>query len=76
MLKTKEMSIFTKIGNAFKDSYQELKYKTSWPTGKQVVKSALIVMVASAIIAVVVLVMDQISEWGMKGIYHLPNLWS
>lgn len=70
------MSIFTKIGNAFKDSYQELKYKTSWPTGIQVVKSALIVMLASVIIAFVVWVMDQISEFGMKGIYHLPNLWS
>lgn len=69
------MSFISKIGNTFKESYQELKYKTSWPTGPQVVKSALIVMVASAIIAVVVLVMDQISEWGMKGIYHLPDLW-
>lgn len=70
MLKIKEMSKY-KLINSLEESYQELRYKTSWPTKSQVVKSALIVMVASAIIALVVLVMDQISEGVMKLLYHI-----
>ncbi len=60
-----------KLVNAIEESYQELRYKTSWPTRHQVVKSALIVMVASLIIALVVLVMDQISEGVMRLLYHI-----
>lgn len=60
-----------KLVNAIEESYEELRYKTSWPTKQQVVKSALIVMVASLIIALVVLVMDQISEGLMRLLYHL-----
>ena len=56
------------------ESYDELRYKTSWPTRSQVVKSALIVLVAAAIIALVVLVMDLFSEYLMKGLYNLANL--
>lgn len=56
------------------ESYDELRYKTSWPTRSQVVKSALIVLVAAAIIALVVLVMDLFSEYLMKGLYNLDNL--
>ncbi|MCD8388189.1 MAG: preprotein translocase subunit SecE [Bacteroidales bacterium] len=60
-----------KFINSLEESYNELRYKTSWPTRGQVVKSALIVMVAAAIIALVVLVMDQISEGVMKLLYHI-----
>ena len=59
------------IINSIEESYEELRYKTSWPTKSQVVKSALIVMLASAIIALIVLVMDQIAENAMKLLYHI-----
>lgn len=58
------------------ESYDELRYKTSWPTRSQVVKSALIVLVAAAIIALVVLVMDLFSKYLMNGLYNLNNLGS
>ena len=60
-----------KIVSAIEASYEELMYKTSWPTRSQVVKSALIVMVASLIIALIVWAMDLISEAVMKLLYHI-----
>ena len=53
------------------EAYDELRYKTSWPSKKQVVKSAVIVMIASAIIALIILVIDQIVEHFMHFIYSL-----
>ncbi|MDE6136652.1 MAG: preprotein translocase subunit SecE, partial [Muribaculaceae bacterium] len=51
--------------------YNELRYKTSWPTKKQLVKSALIVMIASVIIALIIFVMDQVVDRLMHLIYNL-----
>ena len=53
------------------ESYNELRYKTSWPTKKQLVKSALIVMIASVIIALIIFVMDQAVDRLMHLIYNL-----
>lgn len=53
------------------ESYNELRYKTSWPTKKQLVKSALIVMIASVIIALIIFVMDQVVDRLMHLIYNL-----
>lgn len=50
-------------------SYDELRYKTSWPTRKQMLKSAMIVMVASVIIALIIFAMDQIVDALMHLIY-------
>lgn len=41
-----------------KDSYNELLTKVSWPTWKDLQSSSIVVMVATLIIAGVVLVMD------------------
>jgi preprotein translocase subunit SecE len=41
-----------------KDSYDELKHKTSWPTWSELQGSAIVVSVASLIIAMVVYLMD------------------
>lgn len=60
-----------KLVTAIEESYDELRYRTSWPTKTQVVKSALIVMVASLIIALIVWFMDIISETVMKILYHI-----
>ena len=42
----------------FKDSYNELVNKVTWPSFKQLTGSVKVVMVASVIFALVVLVMD------------------
>ena len=60
-----------KLLTNIQEAYDELRYKTSWPSKKQVVKSAIIVMIASAIIALIILVIDQIVEHFMHFIYSL-----
>ncbi|MDR1645869.1 MAG: preprotein translocase subunit SecE [Tannerellaceae bacterium] len=47
-----------KILNYFKESYNELVYKVSWPTRIELSNSAVIVMFASLIIAVLIFVVD------------------
>jgi preprotein translocase subunit SecE len=48
----------TKIKTYFKESYEELVHKVSWPTMKELQSSSLLVAVASIIIALIVYVMD------------------
>lgn len=43
---------------SLKESYNELVNKVSWPSWSQLQNSAIIVMIASAIIALVVFVID------------------
>ncbi|MDR1258626.1 MAG: preprotein translocase subunit SecE [Tannerellaceae bacterium] len=47
-----------KILNYFKESYNELVYKVSWPTRIELSNSAVVVMFASLIIAVLIFVVD------------------
>jgi len=54
-----------------KDSYEELSHKTTWPTRKELTHSAIVVLIASAVIAVVVFVMDKIFYTLMQLIYSL-----
>lgn len=61
----------SKIVNYFKESYVELTKKVSWPTWDKLQSSALIVMVASALIAVVIWGVDQIFQHLMTFIYSL-----
>lgn len=61
----KKLKLITNI----EESYDELRYKTSWPTKKQLLKSAMIVMVASLIIALIIFAMDQIVDNLMHLIY-------
>ncbi|MFR9592177.1 MAG: preprotein translocase subunit SecE [Rikenellaceae bacterium] len=56
--------------NYIKESYNELINKVSWPTFSQLQSSTIVVMVASAIFAVVVLAMDLSFEGIMKVIYQ------
>ena len=55
----------------FKDSYNELVNKVTWPSFKQLSGSVKVVMVASVIFALVVLVMDFVFKGMMNGIYSL-----
>lgn len=61
----KKLKLLTNI----EESYDELRYKTSWPTKKQLVKSAVIVMIASVIIALIIFLMDQVVDRLMHLIY-------
>lgn len=59
------------IKDAFKNSYNELVYKVSWPTSKELAGSTMIVMVASLIIALLVFGMDSLFEWILKLLYGI-----
>lgn len=50
--------MFKKIKNYIKESYEELAHKVSWPTFSELQNSAIVVSIASLIIALVVLLMD------------------
>jgi preprotein translocase subunit SecE len=51
-------NFFGRIRYYFRESYQELLQKVSWPTWNELQNSAIVVMIASLIIALVILVMD------------------
>ncbi|MCM1292244.1 MAG: preprotein translocase subunit SecE [Bacteroides sp.] len=68
----KKLKLLTNI----EESYTELRYKTSWPTRDQLVKSAVVVMIASIIIAAIIWCMDWVVEKVMNLIYSLPQLFS
>ena len=58
-----------------KESYNELVNKVAWPSFPQLLNSTVVVMVASAIFAIVVLLMDISFENVMAAIYKtLGNL--
>ena len=54
-----------------KESYEELVHKTSWPTRSELINSAIVVLTASLLIAVVVFVMDFAFQHLMEAVY--PN---
>ena len=58
-----------KLFNSIKESYDELVYKVSWPTQKQLVNSSVLVLVASVIIAAFIWVVDKIFNYLMEIIY-------
>ena len=59
------------IVNYCKACYDELVHKTTWPTRKELTQSAVLVLTASLIIAVVVWLMDVVFKAVMSSIY--PN---
>ncbi len=63
----KKLKLFTDI----EDSYRELVYKVSWPTKSQLASSTILVMIASIIIALIILCMDKAIDWLMHLVYSL-----
>ena len=61
----------SKIGTYVKESYKELTTKVAWPTWDKLSSSALLVMVATAILAVIIWLIDFIIRSVMTGIYQL-----
>jgi len=60
-----------RIINYLKESYTELVHKVTWPTWKELQSSALVVMIASLIFALVVFAMDSTFQAILEGIYKL-----
>jgi preprotein translocase subunit SecE len=54
-----------------KDSYNELVNKVSWPTWSELQNSAIVVSIASLIIALIVFLMDQSFEFLLEQYYSL-----
>ena len=63
--------MFTKIKTYLQSTYDELVNKVSWPTWTDLQNSAVIVMVATFIIAIVVFLMDILMKSIMEMIYGL-----
>ena len=60
-----------KFINYLKESYTELTKKVSWPSWKELQNSAILVMVASVILAFVIFAMDFAFDHLMRAIYTL-----
>jgi preprotein translocase subunit SecE len=60
-----------KISAYFKDSYQELVEKVTWPTWEQLQQSTLIVLIATVLITGIVWIMDFSTNQLLKLIYSL-----
>ncbi|MBI9060474.1 MAG: preprotein translocase subunit SecE [Marinilabiliaceae bacterium] len=58
-----------KITAYFSDVHNELVNKTSWPTWSELTNSAIVVMVASVIIAGLIFAMDATFDFGLDKIY-------
>ena len=63
-----------KIVNYFKETYDELVNKVTWPSAKDLQSSVVVVSIASLIIALVVCLMDWIFNLGMTSMFPMPRL--
>jgi preprotein translocase subunit SecE len=63
----------SKIRTYIDETTTELVHKTSWPTWKELQESAVVVLVASAMIAMVIFLMDTVFKKIMEFAYQLLN---
>jgi len=61
----------SKINVYIKESYDELMHKVSWPSWSELQGSAIVVSVASLIIALVVFMMDEVFKSILVQFYKL-----
>jgi preprotein translocase subunit SecE len=61
----------SKIGTYVRESYKELTTKVTWPSWSELQNSAVLVMVVTAILTVIVWLMDLVIKNVMTGIYSL-----
>ncbi len=64
-------NMFKRVLDYCKDSYEELVNKVTWPSRSELAGSAVVVLYASLLIALVVFAMDSVFESLMKIVY--PN---
>ena len=70
-VRNKEKTTDMKFVQSLKESYEELVHKVSWPTRKELSKSAVLVLIASIILALVVWLMDFSFDKIMTLVYSL-----
>jgi len=58
-----------KVSEYIKESYVELTQKVSWPTWSELVNSAILVLVASLIIALIIFLMDKTIGYVLQQFY-------
>ena len=61
--------MFKKFVNYCKSCYDELAHKTTCPTRQELTHSAMVVLTASLVIALVVFAMDSVFKFIMSTIY-------
>jgi len=66
-----QIDTMNKIATYFKESYQELMQKVTWPSWTQLQQSTVIVLVATVIITAMVALMDFSSNQLLKLVYSL-----
>lgn len=49
---------FAKVSSYFQESYNELVHKVSWPSASELSNSAIVVLLASLVIALIVFLID------------------
>lgn len=62
-----------KVLDFFKASYEEITQKVTWPTWAQLQNHAVVVLVASLIIALLVFVMDKASSNVLELLYGVAK---
>jgi preprotein translocase subunit SecE len=65
------MTLTQKVKQYFQESYDELMHKVSWPTWSELQNSAIVVSIASLLIAVMVYLMDISFSTLLKQFYNL-----
>ncbi len=60
-----------KLFKDIKESYNELVYKVSWPTQKQLINSSVLVLIASIILAVFIWAVDKVFNLFMELVYSI-----
>ena len=62
--------MFKKIANYCKESYDELVHKVTWPNRSELSGSAVAVLTASLLIALVVFLMDSAFQFIMEDVIY------
>ncbi len=57
------------VSEYIKESYIELTQKVTWPTWRELQNSAVLVLIAAFIIAIIIMVMDQSINFLVKYFY-------
>jgi len=65
-----KITMFKKITNYCKESYDELVHKVSWPNRSELSSSAVVVLTASLLIALVVFLMDSAFQFVMEDVIY------
>jgi len=58
------------VAEYIKESYIELTQKVTWPTWRELQNSAVLVLVAAFIIALIILLMDQTIAYVLRQFYQ------